>query len=59
MAVSFGEGADHIDVVICLLCDRAVFYSGNKQLGRCISDQGNKRLSSVYRRLFGKSAPTL
>jgi hypothetical protein len=53
MAVSFGDGAHRVDVLICLLCNRAVFFSGDNRVGRCISDEGNKRLSSIYTRLFG------
>jgi hypothetical protein len=56
MAASFGDGANRIDVLICLLCNRAVFYSGNSHVGRCISDEGHKRLSSIYERLFGDTA---
>lgn len=56
MAVSFGDGPHRVDVLICLLCNRAVFYSGDSQVGRCISDEGNKRLSAIYLRIFGSSA---
>jgi len=57
MAVSFGDGANRVDVLICLLCNRAVFYSGDDQVGRCISEEGNKRLTSIYRRLFNIPPP--
>lgn len=52
MAVSFGEGPTRVDVLICLLCNRTVFHSGNAEVGRSLSDEGNKRLSSIYQRLF-------
>ncbi len=59
MAVSFGEGAYRVDVLICLLCDRAVFYRGDRQVGRHISDQGKMRLTAIYQRLFGTPVPQL
>ena len=57
MAVSFGEGPGHVDVVICLLCNRMVFYRGDEEIGRLISDQGKKRLSSIYQRIFKTPSP--
>jgi len=59
MAFSFGQGADHVDVLICLLCNRAVFFRGDAQVGRCISEEGNKRLTAVYQTLFHKPPPSL
>jgi hypothetical protein len=52
MAVSFGSGADRVDVVICLLCDRAVFYRGGVSSGRRLTDEGKQRLKSIYDRMF-------
>ena len=52
MAFSFGEGSNRVDVLICLLCNRAVFYRGAEEVGHCLSDDGNKRLSAIYERLF-------
>ena len=57
MAISFGDGGGRVDVVICLLCHRAVFYRGDSQVARKISDEGNKRLTSIYRRLFNSRPP--
>jgi hypothetical protein len=58
MAISFGDGDSRVDVVICLLCNRAVFYRGDSQIPRRISDEGNRRLTSVYQRLFGSPPPS-
>ena len=52
LAVSFGAGSNRVDVLICLLCNRAMFYRGDMQVGRCLSDEGKRRLSSIYDRLF-------
>jgi hypothetical protein len=59
MAISFGDGANRVDVLICLLCDRAQFYTGDKVQGRCLSDEGHKRLSIMYQRIFGEPVPRL
>jgi hypothetical protein len=52
LAISFGDGDSRVDVVICLLCNRAVFYARGSEVSRKISDEGNKRLTVIYRRLF-------
>ena len=59
MAISFGEDQDRVDVIICLLCDRMVFYRGNSQVGRTISGEGHNRLTSIYQRLFPSPPPQL
>jgi len=56
MAVSFGDGTNRVDVLICLLCNKAIFYRGERRVGRHISEQGNKRLRSIYQRIFGAPA---
>jgi hypothetical protein len=57
MAVTFGKGPDRVDVVICLLCDRAVFYHGGSSEARRLTVEGKQRLKSIYDRLF-KPPPT-
>jgi hypothetical protein len=59
MAVSFGQGPNRVDVIICLLCNRAVFYRGDQSVVRKISDLGNKRLMGIYERVFKKPVPQL
>ncbi len=59
MAVSFGDGASRVDVLICLYCDRAVFYSGNSQVGHQVSAEGHRRLGPLYQQIFGVPPPKL
>jgi hypothetical protein len=59
MAVSFGTGADQVDVVICVRCDRAVFYRAGQSEGRRLTIEGGKRLVSIYERLFKRPAHAL
>jgi hypothetical protein len=57
MALTFGDGPNHVDVLICLLCKRIVFYRGDAQVGHSLSDEGNDRLTSIYKRLFKNEPP--
>jgi hypothetical protein len=53
MAITFGEGADHIDVLICLYCDSVQYYQGDHMVHRSLSHEGKQRLWEMYRRIFG------
>jgi hypothetical protein len=57
MALSFGNGPNRVDVVICLLCNRVIFYQADQQVVRHLSDQGNRRLAEIYKKLFGTEPP--
>jgi hypothetical protein len=57
LALSFGDGPDRVDVLICLLCNRVVFYRGDEEVARHLSDQGNLRLARIYKKLFGIDPP--
>jgi hypothetical protein len=59
MALSFGDGPDRVDVVICLLCNRVVFYQRDQQVVRHLSDQGNLRLAQIYKKVFGSEPPPI
>jgi hypothetical protein len=59
MALSFGSGPDRVDVVICLLCNRVVFYQGDQKVVRHLSDQGNLRLAQIYKKLFATEPPPI
>jgi hypothetical protein len=53
MAVSFGDGPDHIDVLICLFCDSVQFYKGDSMVDRKLSPKGKRQLWEMYKRIFG------
>jgi hypothetical protein len=59
MSLSFGAGRDQVDVIICLLCDRVVFYQGNQQIPRHLSEQGHERLVQLYQKIFGPNPPRI
>jgi hypothetical protein len=59
MALSFGNGPDRVDVLICLLCNRVVFYQADHQVVRHLSEEGNRRLTQIYKKLFANEAPSV
>ncbi len=57
LALSFGDGPDRVDVLICLLCNRVVFCRGAGAVARHLSNQGNLQLARTYKKLFAIDLP--
>ncbi len=59
MAITFGQGANQIDVLICLFCDRVVFYKGDEQVGHVLTKEGHEKLKTIYEQVFREPLPKI
>lgn len=57
MAVSFGDGPERVDVVICLTCEQVEFFCNGARGWRRLSPAGAQRLKAIYQRMFPPRPP--
>jgi hypothetical protein len=57
LGVAVGEGEERLDAVICLQCNQLYRYApGESEERLVLSDQGAKKLTSLYQRAFPQPA---